>query len=67
MKRLGDLPAESLKGVSNFENRVEYLLKFENIVDDIIELGKSDDDLHMLSFNAITIAEVVNSSPTPWC
>ena len=41
LKNLGDLPAESVKGVSNFKNRVEYLLKFENIVDDIIELEKS--------------------------
>ena len=63
LRKLGDLPPESLKGAPNFENRVEYLLKFENIVEDIIELGKSDEDLYMLSFNANTVAEVVNKFP----
>lgn len=63
LKKLGDLPAESVKGLPNFENRVEYLLKFENIVEDIIELGKSDEDLYLLSFNANTVAEVVNKFP----
>ena len=63
LRKLGDLPAETVKGVPNFESRVEYLLKFENIVEDIIELGKSDDDLYLLAFNANTIAEVVNKFP----
>ena len=48
---------------TNFEKRVEYLLRFENSVQVIIELGKSDDDLYMLSFNANTVAEVVNKFP----
>ena len=63
LRKLGDLPPESVKGAPNFESRVEYLLKFENIVEDIIELGKSDDDLFLLAFNANTVAEVVNKFP----
>ena len=63
LKQLGDLPPESVRGSPNFEKRVEYLLKFENIVHDIIELGKSDDDLYLLSFNANTVAEVINKFP----
>ena len=63
LRKLGDLPPESVKGAPNFESRVEFLLKFENIVEDIIELGKSDDDLFLLAFNANTVAEVVNKFP----
>ena len=63
LRKMGDLPPDSVRGVPNFEMRVEYLLKFEGIVIDIIELGKSDDDLYLLSFNANTVAEVVNKFP----
>ena len=62
LRKMGDLPPESSKGAPNFDKRVEYLM-FENIVNDIIELGKSDEDLYMLSFNANTVAEVVNKFP----
>ena len=60
---MGNLTPVSVKGLPNFEKQVEYLLKFESVVNDIIELGKTDDDLHMLSFNANTVGEVVNKFP----
>ena len=36
---MGDLPAKNDKGTANFAKQVEFLLRLENIVKDIIELG----------------------------
>ena len=63
MREMGDFPANTVKGTHNHARRVEFLLKLEGVVKDIVDLGKSDEDLMLLSFNANTIAEVVNKFP----
>ena len=62
---LGDLPPEvSDKGLPNFGKRVEFLIKLENVVRDIIELGQGDDeDLMYLAFNSRTVGTIVNKFP----
>ena len=61
---MGDLPPDvSDKGGTNMGTKVEFLIKLENVVRDIIDLGNSDEDLMMLAFNGKTVAIVVNMFP----
>ena len=61
---LGKLPPDVTdKGSCNIRNKVEFLIKLENTVHEIIELGKSDEDLMMLAFNGKTVASIVNKFP----
>ena len=62
---MGDLPPEvTEKGAPNFAKRVEFLLRLENTVRDIIELGQGDDeDLMYLAFNSRTVGTIVNKFP----
>ena len=63
LREMGDFPAKAVRGAPNHAKRVEFLLKLEGVVRDIVDLGNSDQDLMLLSFNANTIAEVVNKFP----
>ena len=62
---MGDLPPEVTdKGAPNFGKRVEFLLRLENTVRDIIELGQGDDeDLMYLAFNPRTVGTILNKFP----
>ena len=62
---MGDLPPETTdRGQPNFGKRVEFLLKLENIIRDIIELGQGDDeDLMYLAFNSKIVGVIVNKFP----
>ena len=63
LREMGNYPAKVAKGAPNHAKRVEFLLKLEGVVRDIVDLGNSDDELMLLSFNANTIGEVVNKFP----
>ena len=64
LEAMGDLPEDVTdRGTCNMGVKVEYLIKMENIVRDIIELGNSDEDLMMLAFNGKTVAMIVNKFP----
>ena len=63
LKEIGDFPAKAVKGAPNHAKRVEFLLKLEGVVINIVDLGNSGEDLLLLSFKANTIAEVVNKFP----
>ena len=57
---LGNVPPDvTEKGACNMRSKVEYLIKLENTVKEIIDLGKSDEDLMMLAFNGKTFASIV--------
>ena len=61
---LGNVPPDvTEKGACNMRSKVEYLIKLENTVKEIIDLGKSDEDLMMLAFNGKTVASIVNKFP----
>ena len=61
---LGNLPADvTEKGACNMRHKVEFLIKLENVVKEIIDLGNSDEDLMMLAFNGKTVASIVNKFP----
>ena len=61
---MGDLPAGNDKGTPNFAKQVEFLLKLENVVRDIIELGQGDDvDMMYLAYNSRTIGTIINKFP----
>ena len=63
LRDMGNFPAKTSKGLPNHSKRVEFLLKLEGVVRDIVDLGNSDDELMLLSFNANTIGEIVNKFP----
>ena len=63
LRDMGNFPAKVAKGAPNHGKRVEFLLKLEGVVGDIVDLGNSDDELMLLSFNANTIGEIVNKFP----
>ena len=61
---MGDLPAGNDKGTPNFAKQVEFLLKLENIVKDIIELRQGDDvDMKFLAYNSRTVGTIINKFP----
>ena len=47
----------------SYKKKVEYLIQFESILDDIIKMGEEDDEMAYLSFNQNTINEIVNKFP----
>ena len=64
LEAMGDLPEDVTdRGTCNMGVKVEYLIKMENIVGDIIELGNSDEDLMMLAFDGKTVVMIVNKFP----
>ena len=65
LQSMGDLPPEGTdRGAPSFAKRIEFLIKLENTVRDIIELGKGDDDdLMYLAFNSRTVGTIVNKFP----
>ena len=65
LQGMGDLPSEvTERGAPNFAKKIEFLIKLENTVRDIIELGKGDDeDLMYLAFNSRTVGTIVNKFP----
>ena len=61
---MGDLPAGNEEGTPNFLKQVEFLLKLENILKDIIELRQGDDvDMMYLAYNSRTIGTIINKFP----
>ena len=64
LEAMGDLPNDTTeKGFCNMKHKVEFLIKLENTVKDIIDLGNSDEDLMMLAYNGKTVASIVNKFP----
>ena len=64
LEAMGDIPPESTdRGDQNLAARVEFMIKLENTVREIIDLGNSDEDLMMLAFNGKTVAAVLNKFP----
>ena len=47
----------------NYKQKVELLIQFESIVDDLIKMGEEDEEMGYLAFNQNTINEIVNKFP----
>ena len=58
MKQLGQYEDQK-----NYKQKVELLIQFESIVDDLIKMGEEDEEMGYLAFNQNTINEIVNKFP----
>ena len=47
----------------NYKRKVEYLIQFEGILDDLIKMGVQDEEMAYLAFNQNTLNEIVNKFP----
>ena len=64
LKKLGNLPGRDGYGKENYQKQVQWYLKFDGILGDLIDLGDRDEDLAHEVFRQDVIRDILNLFPT---